>query len=158
MTVPYVDGAADAAAQARRLLSAATRRDPRKVRDFWPRVLASPVQRREDWLQQPGRRLTILLGIVGRYTIPVTATLFQNALKHNRTGPDAPLHIRVRRDGDVPVVENDLRPGPSPSPSTGLGLTNLAERFRIATGRTIEWRVEGGRFVVRLPVLRGSAS
>jgi hypothetical protein len=84
--------------------------------------------------------------------------LFQNALKHNTVGPDAPLGIRVRLDGDVLVVENDLRPGSRPASSTGLGLANLENRFRIATGRPIEWRREGDRFVVRLPLLRGSSS
>jgi hypothetical protein len=83
--------------------------------------------------------------------------LLQNALKHNTAGPGTPLGIRVRLEHDVLVVENDLRPGPHPASSTGLGLANLENRFRIATGKSIEWRTERGRFAVRLPLSRGAS-
>jgi hypothetical protein len=52
------------------------------------------------------------------------------------------------------VFENELRPGPRPARSTGIGLANLRERFRIATGRPAEWIAEEDRFVVRLPLVR----
>lgn len=81
------------------------------------------------------------------------AELFQNALKHNTAGPDDPLHIRVAVEDATLVFENDLRPGPKPASSTGIGLDNLRERFRIATGRAAVWMVERDRFVVRLPLM-----
>ena len=84
--------------------------------------------------------------------------LFQNALKHNTVGPESPLDIRVRLEGDVLVVENDRRPGPQPASSTGLGLANLETRFRLAIGRPVEWGPEGERFVVRVPLIRGSGA
>ena len=80
--------------------------------------------------------------------------LFQNALKHNTAGPDDPLRIRVRLEDTTLIFENDLRPRASQLPSTGMGLVNLRERFRIATGRPVEWGTEGRRFVVRMPVVR----
>jgi hypothetical protein len=83
------------------------------------------------------------------------AELFQNALKHNTVGPDAPLDIRVRVEDTTLVFENDLRPGPRRSASTGIGLDNLKKRFRIATGRAAVWAVERDRFVVRLPLVTG---
>ena len=81
------------------------------------------------------------------------AELFQNALKHNTVGPADPLHIRVRVEDTTLVFENDLRPGPGTAASTGIGLDNLKERFRIATGRAAVWAVETDRFVVRLPLV-----
>lgn len=81
------------------------------------------------------------------------AELFQNALKHNTVAPDLPLHIRVRIDGTTLIFENDLRRGRNPAGSTGIGLANLAERFRIATGRPAEWMNDGTCFVVRLPLV-----
>ena len=83
--------------------------------------------------------------------------VFQNALKHNTVAADRPLHIRVCIEGTTLVVENDLRPGPRPARSTAIGLTNLADRFRIATGRAVVWGAEGDRFVVRLPLVKGSS-
>ncbi len=85
------------------------------------------------------------------------AELFQNALKHNTVTPDRPLTIRVRVEGTTLVFENDLRPGLAPARSTGIGLVNLRERFRIATGRAAVWDVEEDRFVVRLPLVEGSS-
>jgi hypothetical protein len=82
------------------------------------------------------------------------AELFQNALKHNSAGPGVPLHIRARVEGATLIFENELRPGPTPAYSIGLGLANLEERFRIATGRPVVWSAEGDRFVVRLPLVR----
>lgn len=82
--------------------------------------------------------------------------LFQNALKHNTVTADAPLRIRVRLDAATLIFENDLRPHQETSMSTGIGLANLRERFRIATGRPAIWASEAGRFVVHLPLLEHS--
>jgi len=86
------------------------------------------------------------------------AELFQNAIKHNTIAPDVPLHIRVRVDGNSLVFENDLRLTPAPPGSTGVGLANLRERFRIATGQAAAWTVERNCFVVRLPLVRRGAA
>jgi LytS/YehU family sensor histidine kinase len=82
--------------------------------------------------------------------------LFQNALKHNTVGADRPLQIRVRVDGTTVVFENDVRSPAKPARSTGIGLTNLAERFRIATGQPAVWGFEQDRFVVRLPLVNST--
>ena len=81
------------------------------------------------------------------------AELFHNALKHNTVAADRPLHIQVRVEDQTLVVENNLRPGPSDSPSARIGLTNMRERFRIATNRVIVWSIEDDRFIVRLPLV-----
>jgi len=80
--------------------------------------------------------------------------LFQNALKHNTTAADLPLHIRIRVEDMTLVFENDLRPGSNSRRSTGVGLVNLRERFRIATGRAATWGTDANCFVVRLPLVR----
>jgi two-component system, LytTR family, sensor kinase len=82
------------------------------------------------------------------------AELFQNAMKHNTVAQDVPLHIRVRVDGTTLVFENDLRPEPARPRSTGVGLANLRERFRIATGHAAAYAIERNCFVVRLPLVR----
>lgn len=82
--------------------------------------------------------------------------LFQNALKHNIVKPDRPLHIRLRVEGTTLIFENDLQSGTKTARSTGIGLANLKERFRIATGRTALWDARDDRFVVRLPLVERS--
>src|SRR4029453_5686371 len=80
------------------------------------------------------------------------AELFQNALKHNTVTTDNPLHILVRVEGETLVVENTLRSRFASAQSTGIGLTNMRERFRLATGRRMVWGPEGDRFIVKLPL------
>jgi hypothetical protein len=84
------------------------------------------------------------------------AELFQNALKHNTVVDDEPLHIGVRVEDTTLVFENALRCRPDAARSTGIGLSNLAERFRIATGRPVTWGVEADRFIVRLPLVQST--
>jgi len=93
-----------------------------------------------------------------RFLLPPVSLpeVFQNALKHNTVASDRPLRIVVRLEGETLVVENNLRPGPAPSRRAGIGLTNMRDRFRIATGRAIVWTVDRDRFVVRLPLVGGS--
>lgn len=83
--------------------------------------------------------------------------LFQNALKHNTVAADRPLHIEVRVDNQTLVVENTLRPGPSEVRSSRIGLTNMRERFRMATNGVMVWGVERDRFIVRLPLVTSPA-
>ena len=82
--------------------------------------------------------------------------LFQNALKHNTITADAPLSIRVRVEDATLIFENEIRSAPKAVRSTGIGLRNLGERFRMATGRAVEWRSDEDRFVVRLPLVDSS--
>jgi len=51
------------------------------------------------------------------------------------------------------VFENDRRRPPAPKASTGVGLINMRERFRLATGRLVTWGDDGDRFVVTLPLV-----
>ncbi len=84
--------------------------------------------------------------------------LFQNALKHNNIEADHPISIRVRVEGTTLVFENDLRSARKTARSTGLGLANLRERFRLATGGAVVWVADPDRFVVRLPLVSGSTA
>ncbi len=81
------------------------------------------------------------------------AELFQNALKHNTVTADNPLVIRVRNEGETLIVENTLRSRLGSALGTRIGLTNMRERFRLATGRRMVWGPEGDRFIVRLPLV-----
>jgi two-component sensor histidine kinase len=85
---------------------------------------------------------------------PVTlGELFQNAIKHNAVGPDKPLAIRVSVEGNTLLFANDVCARHVHAASTGIGLKNLSQRFKLAVGREVTWREEGGRFVVRLPIV-----
>jgi LytS/YehU family sensor histidine kinase len=84
---------------------------------------------------------------------PVTlAELLTNALKHNAVSAELPLTLRVELQGDVLMVSNRMSVPVTRPPSSGVGLANLADRHRLATGHEVTWGLEAGHFVVRLPL------
>jgi hypothetical protein len=95
-----------------------------------------------------------------RWLIPpvVLPELLENAVKHNEFEADNPLEIDVHLEGDRLTVSNDRRPRRVPVSSTGVGLENLAQRFRLTTGVAARWGEVDGRFVVTLPLVAHSGS
>jgi sensor histidine kinase YesM len=98
--------------------------------------------------------------VVARWCIPpvVLPELLENAVKHNEFGTDTPLQIDVRLDGDRLTVSHDTRPRRTAVASTGVGLENLAQRFRLTTGVAARWTETDGRFVVTLPLVADSGA
>lgn len=80
--------------------------------------------------------------------------LLENAIKHNVASKQNPLHIEIKAENDVLVVENNLQPKSSlPEESAGIGLANISKRYELLSERNVMVSGEGGRFVVKLPVL-----
>jgi two-component system LytT family sensor kinase len=88
----------------------------------------------------------------------VLPELLENAIKHNDFSTDKPLQIEIRLEGDRLTVSHENRPRRSVVPSTGVGLENLAQRFRLTTGVAARWVEGGGRFVVTLPLVASDGS
>jgi sensor histidine kinase YesM len=99
-------------------------------------------------------------GAAGRWQIPpvVLPELLENAVKHNEFSTDNPLEIEVRLEGDRLTVSHEKRPRRAIVASTGVGLENLAQRFRLTTGVAARWGETGGRFVVMLPLVAADGS
>jgi hypothetical protein len=89
------------------------------------------------------------------WTIPpvVLPELLENAVKHNQLTADAPLDLDIHLEADRLTVSNPVRPRPGPVESTGVGLHNLARRFRLAAGTAARWGIVDCRFVVTLPLV-----
>jgi hypothetical protein len=83
----------------------------------------------------------------------VLPELLENAVKHNEFTTDNPLRIEIRLEGDRLTVSHEKRPRPTAAASTGVGLENLAQRFRLTTGVAARWAESGGRFMVTLPLV-----
>lgn len=95
-----------------------------------------------------------------RWQIPpvVLPELLENAVKHNDFTADNPLSIEIRLEGDRLTVAHEKRPRTATVSSTGVGLDNLAQRFRLTTGVAARWAESGGRFVVTLPLVAAGGS
>ncbi len=80
--------------------------------------------------------------------------LVENAVKHNTISRQRPLRVTIRTEGDRLVVSNPVNPKLEPERGTGIGLANLAKRWQLLTGRTIEVVDDGVTFTVKLPFIR----
>jgi two-component system LytT family sensor kinase len=77
-------------------------------------------------------------------------SLLENAIKHNQLTNELPLQIQITYvDGRI-IVSNNIQPKYSREPSTGMGLQNLAERYRIISGDEILINNDGRTFVVSI--------
>lgn len=78
--------------------------------------------------------------------------LIENAVKHNSITRLRPLRISIRTEGEWLLVSNPINPKIEPERGTGIGLENLAHRWRLLTGRSIEVVDDGEEFTVKLPL------
>lgn len=92
------------------------------------------------------------------WTLPALSLqpLIGNAVKHNTITSKNPLRVAIRVVDGVLEVENAKHAKLDVEPSTGIGLQNLRSRWQIAAGRDIEVIDEKERFMVRLPLERGT--
>jgi len=90
-----------------------------------------------------------------RQVLPmVVQLLIENAVKHNLSEPDNPLHLRIYSGEEYLVVENNRQPLPRPAPSTGVGLPNVARRYEaLAPGRPVRVEATETLFRVSIPLL-----
>jgi len=79
--------------------------------------------------------------------------LLENAIKHNWLTKESPLRISISgKDGSV-TVSNSMQPKHSTEVSTGLGLSNLSERYKILTGEGVLITHDENEFRVRIKIL-----
>ncbi|OFX42881.1 MAG: hypothetical protein A2046_08410 [Bacteroidetes bacterium GWA2_30_7] len=79
--------------------------------------------------------------------------LMENAIKHNKLTNELPLHIQLQYANGIITTTNNIQPKLSSEPSTGLGLENLAERYRILSGDEIIINNDRNIFSVSIKIL-----
>ncbi|WOD42522.1 histidine kinase [Hwangdonia lutea] len=79
--------------------------------------------------------------------------LLENAVKHNMVTSSKPLHIKIYEDGDSLVIENNLQPKQIVKKSSGVGLSNIMQRYDLLTNRKINVNKQSHRFAVAIPML-----
>lgn len=79
--------------------------------------------------------------------------LIENCIKHNIVSLEKPLHIRLYREADYLVVENNLQERKIPESSTGLGIKNINQRYLLLTDKEIVILKTNDTFTIKLPIL-----
>ena len=90
------------------------------------------------------------------HIIPLSVqTLVENAIKHNVISNRSPLTVRIfTSDNDTLTVENKIQPKKEQATGEKIGLTNLAERYRLMWRREIEVESDGECFRVTVPLIK----
>jgi LytS/YehU family sensor histidine kinase len=82
-------------------------------------------------------------------------TLVENAIKHNVVSNRQPLTISFfTSDRDTITVSNPIQPKKDAERGESIGLSNLAERYRLIWGREVIIRNTGGLFEAEIPLIR----
>lgn len=79
--------------------------------------------------------------------------LLENAVKHNTVTSSKPLRIKIYEDGNYLVVENNLQLKDIVKKSSGVGLSNIMQRYDLLTTKKININKEAARFGVAIPML-----
>lgn len=89
------------------------------------------------------------------YIVPISIQqLIENAVKHNGHPMDSPLYIKVYKQKDALIVENNINPlKDSPSPQSGTGLETLSRRIHIVSRKGIGIYNDGSVFRVIIPLI-----
>ena len=92
-------------------------------------------------------------GMAGFRLPPLSVQLLiENAIKHNEISNRHPLTISIRTEGSTLVVCNRIQAKRHPSSGQGIGLENLAKRYRLLWQKEIMISVDNNSFCVRLPL------
>lgn len=80
--------------------------------------------------------------------------LVENAIKHNVISSKQPLTVHIATDDEGHlIVSNKVQPKVMEEESSGIGLANLAERYRLQWDKNVEIFDDGTNFIVTLPLV-----
>lgn len=89
-----------------------------------------------------------------RYVVPLSLQLIlENCIKHNFATSARPLHIKIYTQNEMLIVENNLQVREQFQESTGIGLSNIAQRFSLLSDRAISIEKSEDTFAIKLPIL-----
>jgi sensor histidine kinase YesM len=79
--------------------------------------------------------------------------LLENAVKHNTVTSSKPLHIKIYEANGTLVVENNLQPKQIINKSSGVGLSNIMQRYQLLTNKKVNINQTAKSFAVAIPML-----
>lgn len=86
--------------------------------------------------------------------VPLSLQLvLENAVKHNRVSEENKLRIQIQEKNGNLVVSNTLQEKRILGKGSGIGLSNIKNRYAILTDREVEIRKTQDTFCVSLPIL-----
>jgi hypothetical protein len=79
--------------------------------------------------------------------------LLENAVKHNIVTANKPLHIKIYEANGTLVIENNLQPKQIVKKGSGVGLSNIMQRYQLLTNKKVNINQQAQVFAVTIPML-----
>ncbi len=84
--------------------------------------------------------------------------LLENAVKHNMVTSSKPLRIKIYEERGMLIVENNLQIKQIVKKSSGVGLSNIQQRYELLTNKQVLIHQQADRFEVSIPMLTKQVS
>ncbi|PZR20227.1 MAG: hypothetical protein DI539_11485 [Flavobacterium psychrophilum] len=98
--------------------------------------------------------ITVDEGLMVMAMPPLTLQLLiENAIKHNVTSRSYPLRIQIYNTDSHVIVTNSIKLKNSVQHSTGVGLSNLINRYNLLFSQTILIEADNDHFNIKLPII-----
>lgn len=89
-----------------------------------------------------------------RFVVPLSLQLLlENCIKHNFATSSKPLVIRIFSENDTLCIENNLQVREQIKESSGIGLSNIVQRYALLTKKNVFIEKSDDYFKVKLPIL-----
>lgn len=79
--------------------------------------------------------------------------LLENAIKHNIVSKEEPLWVTITASEEGLTVRNNLQLRVKNRTSTGVGLTNIIQRYKYLTDRMVDIRQTASEFIACVPLI-----
>jgi len=100
-------------------------------------------------------KISIDIDDVSGYIIPLSLqTLLENCFKHNIISEEKPLSVKLWREGDLVIVQNNLQKRRTIKDSNGIGLETISKRYEYLTHLPMEIIQDEEHYTVKIPILR----
>jgi LytS/YehU family sensor histidine kinase len=89
------------------------------------------------------------------YIIPLSLqTLLENCFKHNIISEEKPLNVKLWREGEFIIVQNNLQKRRVIQDSNGIGLETISKRYEYFSRQPIEIIQDEEYFTVKIPIIK----
>ncbi len=79
--------------------------------------------------------------------------LLENCIKHNKATTQSPLTIKIYTKDQHLVVENNRQKRESLQSSSGVGLSNIVQRYALLSNQAVSIETTEDNFIVKVPIL-----
>jgi two-component system LytT family sensor kinase len=88
------------------------------------------------------------------FVVPLSLQLLlENCIKHNFATSAKPLHIKISSEDGNLLIENNLQFRENIKESSGIGLSNIVQRYALLTKRNVFIEKSADYFKVKIPIL-----